>query len=210
MAFGARWGRVAAAKQLRRYNVASSQDERSCMMKSTRYETVFSVICAAVLTFGLVAANGCGPKKPAGMPKTKPLTITVLKDGAPLADCTILLVDSSNTGGWTVSGTTGADGKAAIQTIMGAYIAKGAPDGIYKAALTVPVTTEIESKPLNDSELRGKTPAELAEMGRKSKDEVAAAYDAARVLPVEYDLPSTSPVTVEVGPSIHEATIEIR
>ena len=86
------------------------------------------------VTFLISLIGGCGggPKKPDGLPKLFPMTITLMQDGAPLADAVVTLVPASGTMQWGSGGYSDAQGKAVIKT-HGDF--PGAPAGNYKVTV---------------------------------------------------------------------------
>ena len=89
--------------------------------------------------FIVVTVIGCsGAKRPDGLPKLYPCTITFTQDGQPLEGATIQLFDPAVTDRWTVSGATNASGTVAIRT-HGQY--PGAPQGQFKVVVS---KTEME------------------------------------------------------------------
>lgn len=81
---------------------------------------------------------GCGPKKPAGIPKLVPATITVVRESAPVANANVFLVaqEGTPTGSWSTVGLSDAKGVAVLQTTQGAWNSNGVPEGEYKVYFT--------------------------------------------------------------------------
>jgi len=93
--------------------------------------TIISFIALSLVVFPL---TGCSEKRPDGMPKLYPASITVTMDGTPLAAAMVQLYaeDSANSQ-WGPGGITTASGIAELQT-NGRY--QGAPLGVYKVAVS--------------------------------------------------------------------------
>lgn len=85
-------------------------------------------VCLMLMSV-LILSLGCGgEKRPDGMPKLVPCSITIKQDGAPLSDAMVHLTAKDGSCPWVVSGTTDASGTAKIQT-HGQY--KGVPAGVF-------------------------------------------------------------------------------
>ena len=83
----------------------------------------FTLLCLVPFFFG------CGEKKPDGMPKIYPCTITITQENSPLEGASVLLIsDDPVLGKWSVAGTTDASGNAVIKTHAKF---SGAPAGQY-------------------------------------------------------------------------------
>ncbi|GHT09827.1 hypothetical protein FACS1894170_01030 [Planctomycetales bacterium] len=67
------------------------------------------------------------------MPKLYPATLTVLQDGKPLENASVVLINTDATSTWSAGGQTDAKGVVMLQT-MGQF--KGIPEGTYSYALT--------------------------------------------------------------------------
>lgn len=81
----------------------------------------------------VVAALGCKPKTPDGLPDLQKVNLTVIQDGKPLAEATVMLKSLDSTNTWTSGGTTDANGVATLVT-HGQY--QGVPIGKYKVAVS--------------------------------------------------------------------------
>ena len=89
-----------------------------------------------------VLMTGCGEKRPAGMPRLYPVSLTITQEGTPLAGAVVQLIpENSAHAQWGPGGMTDASGVAELRT-NGPY--KGAPLGKYKVIVT---KSEIESPP---------------------------------------------------------------
>ncbi|MDR1270792.1 MAG: hypothetical protein LBK82_14850 [Planctomycetaceae bacterium] len=72
-------------------------------------------LCGLLLS--LFCDFGCGHKRPEGMPKSYPVSITITVDGSPLADAQLIAYpDSVELGNWFGSGITNASGTAQMKT----------------------------------------------------------------------------------------------
>lgn len=84
-----------------------------------------------VVVFSLLI--GCsGEKRPEGMPKLYPCSITVLQEGKPLENASIDLIMKNGSFKWPVSGTTDSSGVAELRT-HGLY--PGAPSGTFTVTI---------------------------------------------------------------------------
>jgi len=98
-------------------------------------------------SLSLVLFNGCGgPAKPEGFPDlVRPVTVKILKDGTPLSDVSIALHPKDSALTFTISGKTGANGIATLQTARNTYSRPGAPVGKYLVQLTEVVEVDMSS-----------------------------------------------------------------
>ncbi|MDR0871219.1 MAG: DUF4198 domain-containing protein [Planctomycetaceae bacterium] len=77
-------------------------------------------------------STGCGQKMPDGMPKLRPVSVTVMQEGKPLADAAVSLrYPDAAAGNWAIGGQTDANGIA--QLFTNGYA--GAPLGKFKVVL---------------------------------------------------------------------------
>ena len=150
------------------------------------------------LLLSLVLYCGCGGvKKPEGFPDlVKPVTVKVHSDGKPLSGVTVNLYFKGSSLNFLVTGSTGADGVATIQTSRGPYIQPGAPAGKYLVQLTEVLNVEIRPPAMDATEQEN-----LA--WQKEFDEKAAkirsfpkSLSSAGTSPLEMDV-TTGPVNVE-------------
>ena len=153
-----------------------------------------SMQVAALLLVTALCCCGCGPKKPYGIPKLHPTTVTILKDSAPVVKANVFLVPAEGTvsGSWATRGLTNESGVATIETAQGDWKAPGAPEGQYRVYLTK--VAEIEE------------PEVPADMG--SNPEAEEAYYAERLKRLEaanteiapnFTSDSTSGLTITVA-----------
>lgn len=84
---------------------------------------VVVLFCISLLTL-----SGCSEKRPEGMPKLYPCTVSVIQDGKPLSEASISLIPVDSSSRWASGGLTNESGKAEMQ-IFGKY--KGAAPGKY-------------------------------------------------------------------------------
>lgn len=105
-----------------------------------------------LLLFNVLVLTGCFEKRPDGMPDLVPCTISVIQQGARLADANVALypLDESK---WTASGGSDASGNAEIHT-WGTY--RGVPVGKYKVTVTKVDVEKVETRPSGSG--RGKSP----------------------------------------------------
>lgn len=94
-----------------------------------------------------VLFSGCGgPAKPADFPKlVRPVTIKIHKDGTPLSGVMVSLHPKDTTLPFNISGLTGADGVATLQTSRNTYIKAGAPVGIFLVQLTEMIEVDMSN-----------------------------------------------------------------
>jgi hypothetical protein len=92
---------------------------------------------ALVLT---LAALGC--TKPSSLPKTYPVTGSVVyKGGQPVAGAGIQFTSVSDSS-FSVSGDVAADGKFTLATVKGREKTSGAPEGEYKVTVHPPIPAD--------------------------------------------------------------------
>jgi hypothetical protein len=101
----------------------------------------------------IIGISGCSYVPP-DFPKTKPCSVTVLRDSQPVADVFITLTPIETGGMWTVTGKTDANGVAVLRTFQGTYVVQGAPEKTFKVTL--------EKQPVVEGE---KSPKEIQELG---------------------------------------------
>ena len=95
------------------------------------------LICVSALLLGTLA--GCGVKKPADMPETFPFKVKIVDGSKPIADVQIQFLWENNA---VVTGITGSDGVAQMQTTLQKYTAKGAPAGDFRVLCTKDPTVD--------------------------------------------------------------------
>jgi len=129
---------------------------------------------------------------PKDFPKTFPATVTVKDGETPLADVMILLYTQEAQGSWASSGTSDANGVAALVTNQGNYMAKGVPAGTYKVTLTK--TPKAPSEKSAD-EVAAMSYEEQAAYSQKISEELAKMPS-----PISQALtnPKATPLTLEV------------
>ena len=159
----------------------------------------FHLFIASVIFLSL-GMSGCGPKPPADFPKVYPATVTVLKDGTPLAD---VMVNFENKTIHISSGVTDAGGKAVIATKTPHYSAMGAPVGTYKVYLSK--EPDLKSK-LPDEEVNKMEPAQVQTYLAKLRAEKA---NTPRPLPAVLENANKTPLTIEVTESGGELKVEV-
>jgi len=151
-----------------------------------------SIFVFGVCTFFVV---GCGQKRPDGIPKLYPATVTVKNGASPIADASVFLVHQGGTSGsWAANGVTNTNGSAIINTSQGGWKSKGAPEGEYKIFITKRpdvVEDPIPEEIMDDSDARQRFSAEQA---RKLEN-------APKIIPEKLTNPAQSPLTITVGTS---------
>ena len=84
--------------------------------------------------FVAVATTGCdAAKKPPGMPKLYPATITVIQDDKPLSGAVVALIPEDAGNQWSSGGVTDAKGQLKLMT-YGQF--PGVPAGKYKVCIS--------------------------------------------------------------------------
>lgn len=144
-------------------------------------------------TLAMTVFTACGPKVPAGMPKTIPCYVTVVNGAEPIEGAQIILYSTAEGGSLTVCGTTNASGRADISTILASFVAKGAPEGEF--VVTVHKEVAIEHT---------KTPEQLEQMSPPEAEayekEMQKQRDSKpRIVPKKYTAKETSDVKVNVS-----------
>ena len=103
-----------------------------------------------ILFCSLMIFVGCnGQKRPAGMPKLYPVTLTITQANAPLVDAVVSVIPEEACQ-WSGGGTTDANGKLELYT-QGQY--KGIPLGKYKVTVSKEI---IENPQMKESDPPGK------------------------------------------------------
>ena len=157
-------------------------------------QELYGFILLACLCFAL---NGCGGVKPPdGLPALHPTTITVIQDGQPLADASVVLVpmDPSNT--WHAGATTNAAGKASLQTHV-QY------DGVAQGKYYI-VVSKFEAK-IAEGGVAINPETDPAAYARSMSRTGSGGYDL-----VEPTFAKASPnVTIEVVAGTNEQTVDV-
>ncbi|MDR1268456.1 MAG: hypothetical protein LBK82_02920 [Planctomycetaceae bacterium] len=94
----------------------------------------------------IIGLSGCSYAPP-DFPKTKPCSVTVLRDSKPVADVFVTLTPIETGGMWTVSGKTDVNGVAVLRTFQGTYVVQGAPERTFKVTLEKQSVVEGEKSP---------------------------------------------------------------
>ena len=151
-----------------------------------------------IFTFSV---SGCGPGAPPGFPQVVPCEISLVKDGVPLPQVTVLLVSEGGKE-WFVSGETDANGVTKINTSINTYSQAGAPEGTYKVTLSqIP---QIQSEK-SQQEIFDMSPAEKAAYKAKMDQLIKEA----RSFPLEFESHITSPIFIEVTKAESKYVIDV-
>ena len=151
------------------------------------------------LLFFLVLSYGCqkGPRKPEGFPDlASPVTVKIHHSGAPLSNVTVNLYSKGSTLDFLVTGVTGPDGVATIQTSRGPYVKSGVPTGKYLVQLTEVIKVDIAPPAMDASD------REMAAWQKEFDEKAARVRSFPKVLnsagssPLEMDV-NSAPVDVE-------------
>ena len=157
----------------------------------------------ALLSLALVLCVGCGSKKPSGVPKLFPATISVVKGSTPVKNANVFLIpDGAPSGSWSVSGKTDETGVAVVKTSQGEWQASGAPEGSYKIYLTKIVVIDEPEAP---EDLDGDEAAKEAYYEERAKRLQAAGNE----IPPKMSAPESSGLTITVGGGSTELTIDV-
>jgi len=159
-------------------------------------------ITLLVLLIFAFSLSGCGPGVPEGFPKIVPCEITVVKDGAPLPQTTVILASQEGPKDWFASGETDASGVTKISTSINSYSKSGAPEGTYKVTLNqIPqVKHEKSQQELFDMPAAEKA-AYQAKMNQLIKD--------SRSFPLEFESYVTTPITLEITKAESKYVIDV-
>lgn len=145
-----------------------------------------------ILGIAVLLLSGCTKGKPDGIPELYPVSITLTKDGAPVADANIgFTAKTAASGSWSVSGKTDATGVAVISTAQGSWKGDGAPEGEFIVHLTKQAAIEEPELPANMEE---DSPEKQAYFAERLKRLEAAAKE----IPESLKQPKTSTLTVTV------------
>lgn len=157
-------------------------------------KAVLIALCALLA----VASLGCGKKKPDGMPDLEPTFITIVQDGAPLAEAMINMKAEDASNKWTCGGRTDEKGVAAIVT-HGQY--KGVPVGKYKVSVnkTIGEGTPPPPSPID---------AESARVYQEYIDS-GATYEEFYVVDKKFSIVDTTPLEIEVVKGKNEFTLDV-
>ncbi|MDD3586188.1 MAG: hypothetical protein PHQ75_03305 [Thermoguttaceae bacterium] len=147
------------------------------------------LLCALAMT----ALTACGPKVPAGMPKTVPCYVTVVNGAQPIEGAQIILYSAGEGGSLTVCGTTNSTGRADISTILASYVAKGAPEGEYIVTIHKEAAVEHTKSP---EELEKMSPPEAEKYEREMQKKRDAMP---RIVPKEYTAKETSDLKTTIS-----------
>ena len=152
------------------------------------------------MSFGL-SLFGCGKGAPPGFPEVVPCVVTILKDGVPLPQVTVLLVSEGGKE-WFVSGESDTSGITKINTILTSYSKLGAPEGTYKVTLfQVPQVSGGKSQ----QEIFDMSPAEKAAYKQKMDQLIKES----RSFPMEFESHLTTPISLEVAKAESKYTIDV-
>ena len=149
-------------------------------------------VCVCLLLVSTLLLTGCGKKRPDGLGKTYPCTIEVTNGGEPLDDARIVLL--SKTGiGFSMAGKTDSKGVAKIIT---EFDFPGVPEGTYSVSIVKPPKSSFQEK----------SRAEISKMSMEEGRAYHAARDKAkeglaRIVPEYLEVPSASPISIEVTAS---------
>lgn len=103
-----------------------------------------AVLCCAAL------CCGCGEKKPKGLPKLTPVSVTITQGGAPLAEAVVSFYPATESNKqWACGGTTDAQGVLKVMT-LGKY--EGMVPDTYKVTV---MKTLIENPQLKEDDPPG-------------------------------------------------------
>jgi len=144
---------------------------------------------------------GCGGQKtPPDMPKLQSTIITIVQEGAPLADASIQLVKKDDLNyKWLCGGTTTADGKCVIKT-LGKY--NGAPEGDFTVLVYKTVVTESETRKNVE---QPRDPKEAQEWVKK----VAEEEKNFEYVDPKYKKYDTSDLTISIKAGKNEQTFDV-
>lgn len=132
------------------------------------------------------------------MPKLNPTTITVVQDGAPLADAMITLMSADGSSKWSSGGTTDASGVATMVT-HGQY--KGVPTGKYKVAVSKTVGEGTPPPPKPYDEESARVYQEYIDSG--------ATYTEFFVVDPQFRLVDTTPLELEVVDGKNDLKVDV-
>ena len=160
--------------------------------------TVPFLVSLLIFTFSM---TGCGPNAPQGFPKVVPCEVTILKDGVPLSQVTVIFV-SEGAKEWFASGETNASGITKINTSINNYSKLGAPEGKYKITLNQIPQVKVEK---SQQELFDMPPAERAAYQAKMDQLIKEA----RSFPMEFESHLTTPISMEITKAASQYTIDV-
>ena len=146
-----------------------------------------------LLAMFFLLLTGCTEKRPEGLPKLYPLTITLTQQGKPLPGAAITLFPEGANIKWACGGTTDEQGNASVRT-HGIY--NGAPEGTLKMAVFCNFSDAADQlKTLNP---------ESPEYAQLLK-----AHPWYNVVPKSYREQETTPLQIVVKPETNSVTIDI-
>lgn len=158
-----------------------------------------NAVCFAVMALAL-SAVGCDLKAPKGFPNTVPFTVIVTSESKPVADAVVQLISKDSKNALSVTGRTGADGTAAVQTIQGSYTRPGAPVGSY----TVTVSKEVNVSSMTTVERDGSQDkamayaAEVRRLQEENPSEVPRFMNGAELSPITADVTKNGKLKIEI------------
>ena len=145
--------------------------------------------------------SGCGPGAPPGFPQVVPCEISVLKDGVPLPQVTVILV-SDGAKEWFASGETDASGVTKINTSINSYSQAGVPEGTYKVTFNQIPQVKVEK---SQQELFDMAPVEKAAYQAKMEQLIKES----RSFPLEFESHLTTPIFVEITKAKSKYVIDV-
>ena len=155
------------------------------------------------LILGLLVCVGCSSNLPDGLPRLYPCQITVIQDGAPLADAVVTLQSPEAGQLWFPMGTTDVSGVAVMDT-NGRY--PGAPEGVFKVLVFKGVSepSRLGPPPPEDSPEYGAWAARASEEVRNEYIVVDPIYNDAATTPHEIKIETRgrNEMTVDVGKAV--------
>lgn len=137
----------------------------------------------------LVILTGCGPAKPADLPKLYPVQLTFTQEGKPLSGAMIALIPESAKTRYTSGGMTNDQGMLAVRT-HGIY--PGVPEGKY----TVTVRKEEINYGNVPSDVKPANEAEAHELYEANKSKMKA--EGYRYVDPKYNSPQSSDLKITV------------
>ena len=156
------------------------------------------ILSLLILVF---AISGCDTKTPPGFPTVVPCEISVLKDGVPLPQVTVILV-SEGAKEWFASGETNSSGVTKISTSINSFSKTGAPEGTYKVTLNqIPQIKDEKSQ----QELFDMPSAEKAAYIAKREQSIKES----RSFPLEFESHLTTPISIEVSKAESKYIVDV-
>ena len=139
----------------------------------------------------MLLSGGC-QKRPEGLPKPYPTTVTVTNAGQAIEGAKVTLLPATALPSVTIYGDTDANGKAVIHSLCEGLIFEGAPQGEYR--VVVSKTPDVQIPEELSSNMA--TPPEVRAANQKK---IEALFEENRIIPASLESAESTPLTLSVA-----------